>query len=264
MKRITSRENDNIKQVLKLRKKKYQDRDNMFFIEGKKMLGEALRCRELLVKIFIEESVAEEYLHFKNTLPGVEKNILDSRLMNTICDTETPQGIAAIVKKPVWSIENIIDQKAFFILLDQISDPGNMGTIIRTSWGLGVDGILLTGGCVDPFNPKVIRATMGGVFNLPLFVNSLDEHIKLLKKNNYSFMGASLETEISVYSMDFKGPLVVVIGSESSGISEEIQGVCEKFFKIPLNPGVDSLNAAVACAIITSEINKQRRSFSLF
>ncbi len=236
----------------------------MFFIEGKKMIEEAMWRKELLLKVFVDEGYEKEYGFMDKTRPGIEKYILDSKLMKIICDTETPQGIAAVVKKPAWCLKSLIEKNGFFILLDRISDPGNMGTIIRTGWALGVNGILLTKGCVDPFGPKVVRSSMGGIFNLPVFVDFLFEDIKLLKKKNYSFICASPDAGPNFYSMDFTGPEVLVIGSESRGASEEIKGVCDEFFKIPLNPRVDSLNAAVACAIIINEACKQRGSFSLF
>jgi len=263
MEHISSRDNQKIKHALKLKNKKFRYKEKMFFIEGQKMLEEALRRENLLVRIFVEEGREEEYYLMKRPDLEVEEYLLDEKLMRLICDTESPQGMAAVLKMPQWFLPKIIDAGGFFILLDQVSDPGNMGTIIRTVWALEMDGVLLTPGCVDPFNPKVVRASMGGILNLPIFPDIGIKELAHLKAKGYSLLCADLDAEDSFLDHDFTGSKIIVIGNEDRGVDKDIKAACDACFKIPIKPGVNSLNAAVACAIITSEAWKQRHGHSL-
>ncbi|MEN6462121.1 MAG: RNA methyltransferase, partial [Syntrophomonas sp.] len=199
-----------------------------------------------------------EYQELISEYNHLEWYSVSSQLMKRICQTETPQGIAAIVRKPQWSWDKIIDGDSMLLLLDRISDPGNMGTIIRTAWAFDVDGILLSRGCVDPFSPKVVRSTMGGILNVPLFTDLLEEQLEILKEKKYVFTGADLDGNTSFYDMDFSNRKVVVIGSEANGMNDDIKRRCNYLFKIPINSGADSLNAAVACAIIIEMAYRQR------
>lgn len=263
MRYIKSRENKYLKQASKLKNKKHRAKEEMFIIEGPKMIEEALRHKGLLLRGFVDKEHEEEYHGLIEEMDETECFLLESKLMDSICDTRNPQGIAAIVKMPRWDLENIIGNSGFFVLLDHISDPGNMGTIIRTSWALGVDGVLLSEGCVDPFSSKVVRSTMGGIFNVPLFPDLTLDDIKSLKSDGYSLLCSSLEAKRSLFSVDFTKRKVLIIGNESQGVSNDIKELCDVIFKIPINTQVDSLNAAIACAIIVSEASKQRHGYFL-
>jgi len=216
-----------------------------------------------LVRGFVDKEYVEEYDYLFQELCEIEWFLLDSKLMDSICDTRTPQGIAAVVKIPRWDLQSIISNSGFFVLLDHLADPGNMGTIIRTAWALGVDGVLLTEGCADPFSSKVVRSTMGGILNVPIFPDFAIDDIKSLKSDGYSLLCSSLESKRSLFSVDFTKSKILIIGNESQGVSEEIQQLCDVFFKIPINTQVDSLNAAIACAIIVAEASKQRHGYFL-
>lgn len=264
MKQIISRDNQKVKYASKLKNRNFRNREGKFLVEGPKILEEALKHEGLVQQVFIDISLAEEYEDLYAVHDELEWYAADSRLIKQMSDTETPQGIVAVAKQPCWPWDRLMERNGFLVLLDQIADPGNLGTIIRTGWALGVDGILLTKECVDPFNPKVVRATMGGIFNLPLYPNVSEEKLGSLKDAGYQLMCTSLEAESSFYSLDFTGRILVVIGSESRGVSENIKSICSSYFKIPINPAVDSLNAAVACAIIMHEAWKQQQGFTLF
>jgi TrmH family RNA methyltransferase len=260
MKYISSIDNKNIKLAVKLADKKYRDREGLFFIEGRKSVLEVLKRPELLTTVFFDDSYKDEYQEFFPEYNISEWYSVNSQIMKRICQTETPQGIAAMVKKPKWSWENTINGDKLLILLDRISDPGNMGTIIRSAWAFGVNGILLSQGCVDPFGPKVVRSTMGGILNVPIFTDLSKEQLMMLKEKKYIFTGADLAGDCSFYDMDFSKRTVVVIGSEANGINDDIKTTCDFLFKIPINSGTDSLNAAVACAIIIEKAYRQRHS----
>lgn len=255
MKVISSRENRYIKECLKLKKRKYRDQTGLFVIEGPKMLKEAINSPNVKISyIFIEASLADDYEGFDQG----EVFVLDSKLLMEIADTETPQGIVAVVEKPLWSLDNIKKVSSTLVLLDGIADPGNMGTIIRTAWAFNVDGILLTKGCVDPFGHKVVRSTMGGIFNIPVFQNITMSDIESFKKSGFSVIGSAVKNAVNYNEYDFTMPTIVIIGNEAHGISEELLDLCDKLITIPINPCVDSLNAGIACGIILSEARKQK------
>lgn len=258
MKYISSVDNKNIKLAAKLTEKKVRDREGLFLVEGRKSTLEALKRPGLVNLIFLDDSYQAEYQELIADYNNLDWYSVNSQLMKRICQTETPQGIAALVKKPQWSWDKIIAEDSLLLLLDRISDPGNMGTIIRTAWAFNVDGILLSRGCADPFGPKVVRSTMGGILNVPLFTDLSEEQLGILKDNKYIFMGADVTGDNSFYDMDFSNRLVVVIGSEAKGINDDIKGRCNYLFKIPINSRADSLNAAVACAIIIEMAYRQR------
>ncbi len=256
MKIITSRDNRNIKNCLKLKQKKHRDDQGLFFIEGIKMFAEALISYKTgIQQVFVDESMVDQL-----DLSEIKSQIfvLNSRLMAEISDTSTPQGVLAVIKKPVWDFAQIPENTSLLVLLDGIADPGNMGTIIRTALALGVGGLLLRPGCVDPFSPKVVRATMGGIFNLPLMEDITLSHISNFKKAGFKIVGADIGNSLPYYKYDFTHPSIIVIGNETHGISKELLHKCDKLVKIPINPSVDSLNAGVACGIILSEVWKQK------
>ncbi|MDD3888851.1 MAG: RNA methyltransferase [Syntrophomonadaceae bacterium] len=265
MRRISSRDNSKIKNFIKLiNNSKYRTREKMFVIEGRKMIREALECKNILLRLFIDESLVEDFQEeISLTDEDVDCCLLDKKLMNLLTDTEKTQGIAAVVQKPDYSFDSLLQNEELLVLLDRISDPGNLGTIIRTSWAFDVGGVLLTPGCVDPFSPKVVRSTMGGIFHMPVFENISLEDMGRLKKHGYNFTGTSMNTSQDYYSEELTGKKIIVIGNEARGISAEVRNVCQNFVKIPINYRVDSLNAAVACGIIIAEARKQKKGSSL-
>ena len=263
MLRICSKDNKKIKYAARLKQKSFRKQEACFLIEGKKMLEEALKHPKLLRQIFIEAELAPGYMELYQQHPEWECYVVDKRLMKHISDTETPPGIVAVCQIPSWPREEFLSKNAFLLYLDRIADPGNLGTIIRSGWALGVDGILLSPESVDPFSPKVVRASMGGIFNIPLLLDFSVDELKSLKQNAYTFFCASLQARLEVFSLDFTGPSLLAIGSESQGVRPVIEEICDINCKIPIKPGVDSLNAAVACAIIINEAWKQRQGFFL-
>lgn len=257
MKIISSQDNKLIKLAASLKQKKHRDAQGLFLVEGCRAVAEALGKPELVQVVFQEEGMSEDNTIYAGTAGWPDCYTIDSRLMKHICSTEEPQGIAAIVKKTVWSWESTINSRGLLIMLDRISDPGNLGSILRTCWAFGVDGVLLTRGCVDPFNPKVVRSTMGAILNVPLFSDVSTAHCDNLKDIGYKFMSTDI-TGCDLYSStDYSVPLVIIFGSEAQGVSDDLKKRCKIFTKIPMNPQVDSLNVAAACAIIVAEARRQ-------
>lgn len=263
MKPILSRDNQKIKQAARLKNKKYRNQEQAFLIEGPKMLEEALKYPENILRIFVDQTKKEACQELAEKYDHLEWYIVEKGLIEYISDTETPQGIAAVIRQPSYSWDELMRRANLLLLLDQVSDPGNMGTIIRTAWAFEVDGILLTRDCVDPYSPKVVRATMGGIFNVPIINGFAEQDIEHIKAEGFQVMCSSLDSDRSCYALDFRARSMVVIGSESRGVSSGIKSKCDAFFKIPTNPQVDSLNAAVACAIIINEAWRQKTGSSL-
>ena len=256
MKFLSSRDNTLIKKFAKLKNKKYRDKENLFIIEGEKSVTEALQQGDsLLCVLFAEE--CRQYLDLVNKVPDIQWYQLAPGLIDYICDTENTQGILAIAQIPGFNYDSITDEQ-LLVCLDEVSDPGNVGTIIRTGLALGADGILMTPGCADPFSPKVVRASMGAILHIPVYRNFCLDELSNFQNQGYLVYCSSLDTENNLYDQDFTGGKIIVIGNESRGISEKSKSTCDTKFKIPINPQVDSLNAAVACAIILAEAWQQR------
>ncbi|MBO8158609.1 RNA methyltransferase [Thermosyntropha sp.] len=259
MKKITSKENPQVKLASSLKHRKFRLKEGLFILEGKKMVREALESSENALKsIFVSENVREEYESLAEQYNSVSWYVVDDRLMKHICGTETPQGVAGIARIPSWDFHKLLKSESLIVLGDKIADPGNLGTIIRTAFAFNVGGILLTSGSADPFSPKVVRSSMGGILNVPIFTDTDLGEIKAFKENGYVLAGASINSSLSYENVDYTGKKIIVIGSEAHGISPEIRGLCDVLFTIPINPRVDSLNAAIACAIILSRASLAR------
>ncbi len=257
MKLITSQDNKYIKWVAGLKHKKHRDEEKMFLVEGKRAVAEAFQRPELIEALLVEESLVEEYQPSMAGLDG-QVYVISAKLMRYVCSTETPQGIAAIMKNPLWSWAEVAAGTGLLILLDRVADPGNMGSILRTCWALGVKGVLLTQGCADSYSPKVVRSTMGALLNMPVFVDVSDAQLELLQEQGYTFLCTDLNAQQNYYLEKYPDQSVIVIGSEATGASPELKSRCQRFIKIPMNSQVDSLNVAAACAIIVAEVAKQR------
>lgn len=258
MYKITSLENPQVKQAASLKKRKYRQELEMFLIEGRRAAMEAKRRPELIAAIFVEEQLAAD----RDLLQDFEPTKIfatDKKIIRHICSTEQPQGIALVMHKPHWDWPQILARRGVILLLDRISDPGNMGSILRSAWALGIDGIMLGRECVDHLSPKVVRASMGAILNVPIFADITALYLEQLRQHGYIFMATDLEKGQDYDLLALTAPLVLIFGNEAEGVSEDLKQRCQAFIKIPMNPQVDSLNVAAACAIIIAEIARQSR-----
>ena len=266
---IESMSNGQLKKIQKLIKHaKTRKQEKSFVVEGWKMVSEAL-VRNLVLHLYVKES--EQYC-YKNHLQsfGVKETdvaveIVGDGIFRQLSDTVTPQGILAIVKMPQYSREAIVTGKAVgmyseakLLVLEDIQDPGNMGTILRTAEGAGMSGVLLSKGCVDVFNPKVVRATMGAMFRVPFYVcDDLLEEIIDLQKDGFSFYAAHLHGEKDFTAVSYKGKVGILIGNEANGLSDVVSERADKKVKIPMEGELESLNAAVSAALFAYEVHRQ-------
>lgn len=255
---ITSTSNAQVKNLIQiLNKSKVRREQGVFAVEGIKMFREAPRNR--VVKTYVSEKFISNPELIKH-LEGYEYEVIKDEVFRHISDTVTPQGILAVVKKKENALEDIFikDNSNIFLILEDIRDPGNLGTIVRTAEGAGVSGIIMTKNTVDIYNPKVIRSTMGAIFRVPfLYTDNIKMVIKTLKHKNTVIAAAHLNGEKNYFDEDFTGNTAFIIGNESNGISDDLVSYADLLVKIPMQGKVESLNASVAASILMYEAYRQ-------
>lgn len=251
---ISSKANEQIKHIKKLFQKKYREEYSEFVIEGIKIVKEALAEKVNLKSIYINEQNKEEILR---EIPEIEKmntSIVENSVFCDISDVVNPQGIIAIVEKA--SSNKISYDEKLFLILDGISDPGNMGTIIRTADSLNMKQIIVSKNTLDIYNPKVVRSTMGAIFRVNvIYVEDLVKEVENLKSRGIKVYSTDLRTDKSIYSINYENS-AIVIGNESNGVSREVLDASSDRIKIPMNGKTESLNAAVATSIVLYEANR--------
>jgi len=255
---ITSRENSIYKLIKALSQKKVRESNGLFLIEGSKLLEEA-NSRGVKIKYLIINETVENVPKI-NQGQDCEVLKLSHNLFKEVSDTVSPQGIIAVVEQIEISLADIIlGANPLVVVLNGVQDPGNLGTIIRTSAAAGATAVLLTKGTVDLFNPKVIRSTMGSLFQVPI-VNGLDdeEAVQWLSHNSINIIVADLDSEEYYYSVNLKEPFALVIGNENRGPNDIWRKAAYKQIKIPILGSTESLNASVAAGIILYEAVRQR------
>jgi TrmH family RNA methyltransferase len=257
MQKITSSKNPLIKEIKSLRNRKHREEKGLFFIEGEKLVKEAIHEKMELVRIFVSEKYIKdsslEYLKSDNII------VLNEKLFKEISDTETPQGIIAILKQKTNTFNDVFNKNNCIVILDTIQDPGNMGTIIRTVDAAGFSGVLASRGCVDVYSPKVTRSTMGSIFRVPICTGvNIVECIKDLKTRGIKIYASHLNGESNIYDVDMIADFAIVIGNESKGISQETYANSDVLVKIPMLGNAESLNASVAAGVLMYECVRQR------
>lgn len=260
---ITSSSNPTIKEIRSLYRRKERWVKKSFIVEGIKIVEECIDNGYPLSHIII----SDELYNIKGgeTLLGkiIDYNLLikvPDRLYREISDMENPQGVLAVASFKLDSIEHIYSiDNPFILLLDQVQDPGNMGTIIRSADAFGIDGIIITEGCVDIYNPKVVRATMGSIFRVPIYHYSDGiEIIKEIKSRNIKIYSTSLTGDKFIQDVSLNIPSMLIIGNESKGVSKSLEALADSLIKIPMIGEAESLNAAIASSIIMYESIRQR------
>lgn len=255
---ITSDKNKIIKDILKLKQKKQRDITGNFYIEGERIIDEIPSNIEIKKYIFSEKFYKD--LNNKEKYKKIDNIIVSDSVFKKISDTINPQGIMAICSMPKNNINSIkIKENKVFVILDRICDPGNMGTIIRTAEALGIDSIFLSKGCVDLYNPKVIRATMGAIFHIPIIQDcDISYLITHLKSNNVNIVCTHLDGDKAPYNIDFKKSTAILIGNEANGVLDQYKNEADELVKIPMVGKVESMNASISSAIIFYEVLSQR------
>lgn len=254
---ITSTNNSQVKDICQLQKKgKARNKEGVFIIEGPKMFEEL--PKEHLVKLYASETFADGRTEL---LRGYTYEVVADSVFAQMSDTMTPQGILAVVRQFTYTLEDILhtEKTPQLLILENIQDPGNLGTMIRTAEGAGTTGIIMTKGTVDIYNPKVIRSTMGSLYRMPfLYVDDLEPAIERLKQEGISLYAAHLKGEKSYHEPDYTRPTGFFIGNEANGLTPRTAELADCYIKIPMEGSLESLNAAVSAAILMYEAHRQR------
>lgn len=263
---ITSASNGKIKWVCTLREKaKLRKKEQKFIAEGCKMFLEAPKDR--LCEVYVSESFLKKTGELeeacKARLKNISYEVVSDDVFKKMSDTVTPQGILSIIAIKEASLIDMLKttEKPLFILLENLQDPGNLGTIMRTAEGAGVTGVILSRDCVDIYNPKVIRSTMGSVYRVPHFyAEDLCGVIDELKEKGVSVYAAALDSSEIYDTYSYVEASAFLIGNEGNGLRKETVAVAGKCCYLPMEGSVESLNASVAASILMYEAYRQRRN----
>ena len=243
---ISSKDNDIIKHIKKLSEKKYREEFGEYVIEGKKIVEEAIENGADIERIVVSESFIRV-----NNMKDV--TIVTDKVFESMSGLVNSEGVLAVIRNKKLDEENIDLSEDFYLILNDIQDPGNLGTIIRTADSLNIKQILVTDKTVDAYNPKVVRSTMGAIFRVKIItINDIKKTIEKLKENGIKVYTTDLNTENTIYNISFD-KAAVVIGNEANGVSEEVKNMCDSRFIIPMLGKTESLNAAVATGVVLYE-----------
>ena len=269
---ITSTSNDRVKKVVSyVEKSKARREDGVFVIEGMKMLREApvLQVQEVYVTERFLDTAGEDD---KEILWRYGAETVSDEVMKKMSDTQTPQGVLAVMRQYEYSLEEVLegynqstsdqgkDTAPLILILENIQDPGNLGTMLRSGEGAGVTGVIMSKGTADIYNPKVIRSTMGSVFRMPfIYVEDLPSMVKELNSKGIHTYAAHLKGQKNYDEFDYTEPTAFLIGNEGNGLTKETADAAETYVLIPMKGEVESMNAATSSAILTFEASRQRR-----
>jgi RNA methyltransferase, TrmH family len=238
----SSVDNEKIKQIKKLHQSKYRNMTNTFLIEGEHLVLEAYKHN------LIKELIVEETSDFKL---DVETIVVTDNVINYLSELDSPQKIMAVCQKQE---PTTIGNKV--LVLDQIQDPGNLGTIIRSAVAFNVDTIILSDDTVDLYNSKVIRSSQGMMFHINIVSANLITMIDYLKKKDYYIMGTRLEDAKDVKMIEKREKFAIIVGNEGNGVKKDILSLCDDYVYIKTNNNCESLNVGVAASIILYELDK--------
>ncbi len=257
---ITSKDNEIIKNIRKLKEKKYRDSSNEYIVEGIKLIEEAIEENANIKTIVVcEECIKDNCIDQKLLYRIAKYNCIyvAEKVFSLLTDVVNPQGMLAVLEK-TSSEDKMKYDEDIIVVLDGIQDPGNLGTILRTVDSVGLTQIVLSKTSVDAYNPKVVRSTMGAIFRVNIIeAEDLIATLKNMKKHKYKIVATSLAGQENIYEMDYK-KTAIVIGNESKGVSKEILEIADSKTKIPMLGKTESLNASIATGVILYEYVRRK------
>jgi TrmH family RNA methyltransferase len=244
-----------------LDRRKVRDETGLLPLEGVRLVREAVICGARLEAVVLTEEFLPEEAPFLAVLPrNVPVWRIEEKIFLQAAKTEAPQGILAVVRRPVYVLADVFAREpALILVVERVQDPGNLGTMLRAAAAAGAGGAVLLPGTVDAGNPKAGRAAMGAIFHLPVVEATLTELLTELRRRNVQLVAAAGDAKDSYHSLDWRLPSAVAIGNEGSGLSAGILAAASCHVAIPLAAGIESLNAAVAMSVIFFEAARQRR-----
>ncbi|OOM80191.1 RNA methyltransferase [Clostridium sp. BL-8] len=254
---IESKENNLFKNTKKLKERKNRVKTNKYIIEGFRLVQEAFKAKVDIDYLIVAEDAEDKVGEFLGEYINDEMKIfkISNNLFKELISTENPQGILAVINMNTMELRSEGD---FYLLCDKLQDPGNLGTIIRTAHAAGVSGIVLTKGTVDIYNEKTIRSTMGSIFYIPIQYDDEDfSLVKELKSKGFNLVATSLDADKNFFDVDLKGKVLLTVGNEGNGVSEEVLSMADTKVKIPMPGQAESLNVAIAASVIMYEKVRQ-------
>ncbi len=258
---ICSSKNKFIKQINVLKNKRERDKDKLFVLEGERLVSEI--PFDWNVEYY---ALSDEYLR-KIGMCEIEKKfsradvlVVENRLFEKISDTVSPQGIMAVCRQKQFDEKRLFEKEnPFFVMLERLCDPGNLGTIIRSADAAGADAVFLSEGSVDLYNGKVIRSTMGSIFHMPIIQNvNFSDMILYMRKMGISIFAAHLKGNVYPYDVDLRKGCAILIGNEANGLSESVSEMADMLVKLPMLGKAESINASAAGSIFIYEAVRQR------
>ncbi|MCX7772794.1 MAG: RNA methyltransferase [Clostridia bacterium] len=257
--KITSAANPLIKELKGLQDKKGRQKEKAVLLEGIRLVSDALESGALVRYFVIAEGFIDRAQIIIDRYEGTKIFMLPDGLFERVGETQTPQGIMAVVDIPHHSLSEVLAKGRRLMLLESLQDPGNLGTIIRTADACGFDAVLLSKDSVDPFNPKVVRSTMGSLFHLPIIVlDDLYSTIVELKAHGIRLVCAHPRDGLSCWEAHLSDSIAIVIGNEGNGLTEQIIGLADVTVMIPMEGKAESLNASVAASMLLYESMRQK------
>ncbi len=262
---ITSAVNPKVKEIIQLQKKAaVRKNKDVYIVEGVKMYEEADPGQ--IQKIYVSEGYLRKHpMPVQNERGQWFCEEVSDKVMEAMSDTKTPQGILCVMKRRHYRLEDMLraERQPRLLLLENLQDPGNLGTIMRTAEGAGMAGVILTENCVDMYNPKTIRSTMGSLYRVPFIYlqdDSLEELCAKLKRKGLILYGSALRKDsVSYDAVSYRQGCVFMIGNEAAGLSDLLLNAADQLLHIPMSGKVESLNASVAAAILMYESRRQSR-----
>lgn len=258
---ITSTSSAQVKHVLQLQKKaKARKEAQEFVVEGVKMVSEA--PKERIVKVYVAETFAkdnEKFIH-DLTIDPERMELVSDTVFLRMSDTQTPQGVLAVVRMQKYELADMLVGSPLLIGVENLQDPGNLGTIIRMGEGAGITGVIMSANTADIYNPKTIRSTMGSIYRVPfLYTEDFVQTIHQMQAAGVSVYAAHLSAKQEYTEPDYTKPAAFLIGNEGNGLTQSAVQSADTWIRIPMEGEVESLNAAIACTVLTYEALRQRR-----
>jgi len=262
---ITSTQNKKVKQILKLCDRREREHTGLFFAEGIRIVAEAIQINANIQSIVISpELLTSDFARqLISNIKSSNKNIdiieLDGLLYKRVSSKENPQGIAAVIHQDWSGMESVSGHDRLWVALDEVQNPGNLGSILRTNDAVGGSGVILLDKTTDPYNPASIRGSMGAIFNQKLVRATIDEFARWKITDGWQVIGTSGSADLDYQDIVYPEKLILLMGSERQGLKKFHTNLCDCIVKIPMSGRSDSLNLAAATAVVLYEIYNQFR-----